>query len=420
MRIDYSLPTDCSKRLYIDANVQYGYRHIQAALLTLGIKLHTGVSLMSALESLAHVILGIAEMIPVIGHLLAFADKQIGHRDVQIIHLTPTNDPYAMGQEEGRLLKDEIQFTVGKVLVIFKKMMEQRGQDPLVEARKLKSHIPAEYIAEMKGMAETAGVSYEDLLIGNTIFDAMSLFGCSLYAASHDKQTGETQTKMATNYFPSQGRGGANVDNAFERFDAMQARPASAEVDALKQTLLAANYYDTVQSIIFDPLAGEIHLTTAGGHAANTKYKQLTADKLFPGRAVEQTAQKVHRLARNLDWPLSILGPLTKVIVRPGMEGRKTTAIVGWPGLIGAFSGMNEDLALAISVVPSKLQAGTCNQFIFRKILEEAGDIAGAVNVLNDLRPASPMNLCIAARDGIGVIELDPARAEQGAAVYNI
>lgn len=296
--------------------------------------------------------------------------------------------------------------------------MESRGKNPLAEARKLEPHIPQEYRDEMQGMVQTAGVSYEDLLVGNTIFDSMSLFGCSLFAVSQDTQTKQISRVMATNYHHSRGRSGQpNVDRSFQRYDALQACPWSTSTQTLQTALLFANYYDTVQSILFDPQTHDIHLATAGQYAANTKYTHLKGSDLFGRSFMQRTGQKIVKLARNFDWPLPFLGPMTTVIVRPTSPGKKATAIVGWAGLTGAFSGMNEDgTALSISIVPSDRQEGIPNQFLFRKILEEASDIRTADNIVDALKPASSMNLCLAAADGIEMLELDPKRKAQSAA----
>lgn len=422
MRIDYSLPATSLNRLYLDANFHYGYRHLQAAVMSIGIHIYSGIAFMSAAEICAHIVIGLTEMIPIIGHLLALADQKINHRDVQIIRLSPGKSAYEMGIEEGQLLKEDIQFTVTKVLALFKKMLEFQGKNPLEEARNLEAYIPREYIEEMRGLAVGAGVPYEEVLIGNTIFDVMSLFGCSLYAISDDQATGTANTEIATNYFHSLGRGRSNVDESFERYDALQAAPASSENDQLKNNLSQVDYYDTVQSMILDTNTCDIELATASQYAASTSYTHFSGNSLFRQRLQkDRAARKIQKIARTLDWPLPFLGPLTTIIVRPRSFKKEETMTIGWPGLIGTFSGMNaQGVGVVISVVPSRTQKGTCNQFIFRRILEQAATIEEATAIVEESRPASPMNLCIAARNGIALMELDPARRKQGAATSSI
>ncbi len=68
---------------------------------------------------------------------------------------------------------------------------------------------------------------------------------------------------------------------------------------------------------------------------------------------------------------ITYVAPETVIIVRPNTSNKKSTAIIGWPGLLGALSGINQDgTSIGISVVPSFNQVGIPNQFLFRSILE--------------------------------------------------
>lgn len=422
MDIDYSLPTATNNcfSLVAKAPFLYGKRHLEMFGMNFLLKKNLGISLLDWKQSLKHLLLGLFEMIPVFGHALAHVDKSLNHRSIRVIHLKST-DPYEMGKEQGIILKKEIQNLVTKLLMIFRAGMRRQGKNPLTEARKLNEHIPPAYRKEMEGIALGAEVPFNDLLIANTIMDTMSLFGCSIYAVSHDPQNTSTTKLCATNYFSSLGQKPPvpDVDESFRRYNDLQAHSSSTSVESLKEALLKVNYYDTIQSIIFDQR--DIHLAVAGEYSANTAYTHIKGDELFNNssttNAGANTTKKVVKLARNLDWPLPPLGPQTIILVRPAHDDIKATAIIGWPGMLGAFSGVNDQgTAISITVVPSERQVGIPGHLLFRQILEKAKSIKEAENIVKASNPASAWNLMVAATDGIARFELDPTRRKLGAA----
>jgi predicted choloylglycine hydrolase len=93
--------------------------------------------------------------------------------------------PYAMGLAHGRQLKDEI-IALRKSWLdrIFGKGWVRRIA--VQRAHRLERHIPESMIQEMRGVADGAGVYYEDILLANTAADlvqhAMLPFGCSSLA----------------------------------------------------------------------------------------------------------------------------------------------------------------------------------------------------------------------------------------------
>ncbi len=77
----------------------------------------------------------------------------------------------------------------------------------------------------MQGIADGAEISYDQVLIANTILDIAPLFGCSLYAVSSDMQKSTKNSIIATNYFASIPREACyDVDNSFRRFDLIKKR----------------------------------------------------------------------------------------------------------------------------------------------------------------------------------------------------
>lgn len=419
MDIDYSLPSGTTNSFALAAKTpfMYGKRHLLMWGMNFYLKRNLNVSMLSWKQSLKHLALGTLEMIPVLGHAVAFIDKTVNHREIRVIRLKST-DPYEMGKEQGVLLKNEIQTLVTKLLMVFRSNMRRyQGKNPLVEAKKLAEHIPPAYLKEMEGIAAGSGVPFNDLLIANTIMDTMNLFGCSLFAISHDTQNNSTTRLCATNYFSSFGQKPdvPDVDESFRRYNDLQAHSSSTNIDSLKAALLKVNYYDTIQSIVFDQR--DIHLAIAGEYAANTPYTHIKGNELFPNKPMANTTKKVVKLTRNLDWPLPVLGRESFILVRPAHDGKKATAVVGWPGMIGALSGVNDEgTAISITVVPSVRQAGIPAHLLFRQVLEKAGSIKEAEKVVQAATPASSWNLIVAATDGIARFELDPARQQKGAA----
>ena len=123
-------------------------------------------------------------------------------------------------------------------------------------------------------------------------------------------------------------------------------------------------------------------------------------------------------LARNLDYPsLGYVQHYSLVTVyRP--KGKKSFASVGFPGLVGVLSGMNEDgLSLGVLEVFETKEGeshfdgkGIPYALCLRRVLEEASTIDEAVKVLDGLRRTTTINVVIADRHGVAVLEVSPKR----------
>ena len=121
-------------------------------------------------------------------------------------------------------------------------------------------------------------------------------------------------------------------------------------------------------------------------------------------------------LGRNLDYPpVGDIGQYTLVsVVR--QENRYSYAAIGFPGVIGVFSGMNEHgLALAIHEVvdiraplrkfnPMGLPYALC----YRQVLEQCRTITEAQTFLNSIPRASATNLLMADKNNVAVLEVNP------------
>jgi len=123
-------------------------------------------------------------------------------------------------------------------------------------------------------------------------------------------------------------------------------------------------------------------------------------------------------LGRNLDYPsLGYIHQYSLVTVyRPA--GKHAFAAVGFPGLVGCLSGMN-DAGLTVAVLevfdvkasePSFDARGIPYALCHRKLLEECTTVAEAKKVLEGLRRTSTLNLVVADRKRVAVFEITPKR----------
>ena len=152
-------------------------------------------------------------------------------------------------------------------------------------------------------------------------------------------------------------------------------------------------------------------LLIAGNTAFDIK-KMVACSSLI----VEPTRSKNGRLlfGRNLDFPgLDFLHEYTLVTVyRP--QGKRAFVSVGFPGMVGVLSGMNEaGLSLAISEsfgsrdkAPAFDRKGVPYALIFRRILEECGTLDEAEALLRSLPRTTHNNLTICDVKTGGVLEI--------------
>jgi predicted choloylglycine hydrolase len=133
-------------------------------------------------------------------------------------------------------------------------------------------------------------------------------------------------------------------------------------------------------------------------------------------------------LGRNLDYPsLGYTHQYSLVTVyRP--KGKLAFASIGFPGLVGVLSGMNEaGLALGVLEVfdakgsdPNFEVKGTPYALCLRRVLEQARTIDEAKKVLEGMRRTTMINVAIADRKDVAVLEVTPTKvvkrsAQQGA-----
>jgi predicted choloylglycine hydrolase len=121
-------------------------------------------------------------------------------------------------------------------------------------------------------------------------------------------------------------------------------------------------------------------------------------------------------LARNLDYPsLGYIHEYSLVTVyRP--KGKHAFASIGFPGLVGVVSGMN-DAGLTVAVLEVRdAKSGEAKfniqgvpyQLCVRKMLEECTTIAEAKKLLESMNRTVLLNLVVADAKGVAVFEMSP------------
>jgi predicted choloylglycine hydrolase len=133
-------------------------------------------------------------------------------------------------------------------------------------------------------------------------------------------------------------------------------------------------------------------------------------------------------MGRNLDYPsLGYIHQHTLVTVyRP--KGKHAFASIGFPGLVGCLSGMN-DAGLSVAILEvfqvkegetSFDPEGVPYALCYRKLLEECTTIDEAQKLLSTLRRTATTNLVVADRNGVAVLEVAPSRIERRDAVQGV
>jgi isopenicillin-N N-acyltransferase-like protein len=131
--------------------------------------------------------------------------------------------------------------------------------------------------------------------------------------------------------------------------------------------------------------------------------------------ALPASASRDHiaRFGRNLDfWSLDVADKYTTLFVLHPDGGRYAFAVVGWPGMVGVLSGMNEHgLALAnmeVTRYPRVPQAMPYT-LLYRTVLESCRDVEEAVALLKKTPIQTANNLMLMdAAGNRAVVELTP------------
>ncbi len=155
--------------------------------------------------------------------------------------------------------------------------------------------------------------------------------------------------------------------------------------------------------------------------------KKLVACSAFAVEPCRQRAQPP-LLGRNLDYPSGGFAHeyTLATVYRP--SGRKAFVSVGFPGLVGVLSGMNEDgLTVAILEVfqaPFRVRRldpwGTPYALCFREILETCSTIDEAFTLLSRRRRTTMYNLALIDRHRAATFEVTPGRVYRRPAQHGV
>lgn len=137
----------------------------------------------------------------------------------------------------------------------------------------------------------------------------------------------------------------------------------------------------------------------------------------------------VARFGRNLDFPsLNVADKYTTLFIVKPNDGRYAFASVGWPGLIGVLSGMNEHgLCLANMEVTRQPRLPRAMPYVmlYRTVLERCRTVEEAVALLRKTPIQTANNLMLMDESGDrAVVELTPQsvhvrRGQRGVALFS-
>ena len=130
-------------------------------------------------------------------------------------------------------------------------------------------------------------------------------------------------------------------------------------------------------------------------------------------------------LGRNLDYPSRGYAQEYALVTVYRPSGKRAFVSVGFPGLLGCLSGMNESgLSLAVlEVFQSRLFTrrldldGTPYAICFRTLLEECDTVEQALARLNKMRRTTVFNLAVADRRRVAIFEATTRKVRERAPV---
>ncbi len=152
----------------------------------------------------------------------------------------------------------------------------------------------------------------------------------------------------------------------------------------------------TLEEIIFLHLLPEMtHLSFPHMEDwASRRKSEMGCTAIFGGNAETGPI-----FGRNLDWPLAMMGEYPLIIRRKSREGIKTLDL-GFPGLIGVLTGMNEYLSLAMNVCTGTTdQIARMPSVLFnRHCLENCSSVDEVKSCQK--RPIGPYHLSVVDHEG--------------------
>lgn len=406
MKIDYSYDPKWKKAAHLPTAYVFGAKHLVAAF-------HPGFG-HGVKSRIAHLLLGIVGLIFPL-NLIATAIEFSKRKKIEVIHLKK-EDPFERGEEFGQMLRKETKqmySTIKKTLKIDAEFLEWRAR--------FEKQIPEHMKQEMRGLAKGAQVSYEDVLNIHTFMDIRAgQFGCSVIGTCEENKT--LTRAVVANHSDNDIMNG--TESSRRRAKALQDAPIDHSNASYKRALRKSAQNVSIQSIIFNPRKGHLHLATGWSHSPKRNWHKIKGALTVRNRDAQNSRgignNKV-KLARNLDWPWPICGSETIVVSMNAGKNKNNFVNVTWPGYLGVLSGMNEKgVALSAAQCGDKKQEGMPVSLLFRSVLEETSSTNEALRYLKNQKPASSMNLVVASHDGIAKIELDPERSPIGPALVEM
>ncbi len=376
--LDYTLPRSSKYLLFLDAPFRYSWRHLIQYFNARIIFKQTGLETLTKNERMFHFSLAFLEVLPIFGMVVALLDRLIFYKK-----------KHTVGQYTSKDAKP-LSFMLQKIVPIYIKIFGDNAQK---EAMAQEAYILPRYKEEMKQIAYITGTHYNDILLANTILDRLALFGGSILVKKQDTQ------KCATSYFHSQGRDKSVTDVAksFWRFDMLEQASSNP-----RGALLKVNMQETISSCIYEGKNQCLYYAFGSDYSAARPYRYFK----IPFQIQDNTT-----VAHNIDFPMGLLAPFTRLFLYEKTAHTFAFVSVGWLGLLGTYFGINEHgLALSACSVPKAAggssQIGTPNHLLFRQILEEAKTTDEAAKLVKKVKAASSMNLIIADCSGLLRIEL--------------
>ena len=99
---------------------------------------------------------------------------------ITVVYLT--GSPYEIGLAHGKLCRKEILEVNRHIFEYYEKISHDSQSQWLTRSRRLEKHIPTEYIEEMRGISEGAGIEYDKILFLNTVSTISQGNGCFAFS----------------------------------------------------------------------------------------------------------------------------------------------------------------------------------------------------------------------------------------------
>jgi len=284
-------------------------------------------------------------------------------------------------------------------------------------------YIPEEWMQEMEGISKGSGVPLETIITANTVhrhYD--NHLGCRIVAKAKEIK-GALRCVVATNHYDSTHFFSPDPNS---RVDSSALYYKTFSGAGIKEILFRAANKLTCQAMIFDPCAKTLQLSSITKVPrkpfnlqtlfSNTlfrppvdppKLEPLNEDDIFGDIDISATMNpaKEVQVVRTLDYTPSRLPlGLFTTLFTYAEPGVRPYFIVGLPGIIGAFSGMND---LGFTVTMSSIytygqfnypisETGIPNLFFLRSLLRTCTSTFGGQAFFAGVKLAYPMNIVLA------------------------